>query len=464
MAPDGTTLRGRLLQWLLIPLGVIWLIGAVATYYIARGYANAGYDQALFESALALGTQVRVEAGRIRVRAPGAALSMLLADRHDRTFYQAASTTGRILSGDPSIALPSLTHWRLKKPLLRNATLHGQRVRIAAIYLPLRQPAPERAVIVQVAQTLVRRDRVMREIVTGVVLPQLLLIMLAGISVWYGVGRGLLSLNRVQQAIANRSHRDLSPVDEAGAPEEVRPLLQSINGLLERLDSALTAQQRFIADAAHQLRTPLAGLKTQTDVALRQTRIEDVQHALTQLSISAQRATRLANQLLALARAEPESLRARPLNPLDLGELCRTVTSEWVPEAMLKDIDLGFEACAGPAMIAGDRLLLREMLANLLDNAIRYTPPRGKVTVCVTDSPSPTVAIDDNGPGIPPGEREHVFQRFHRILGEEQDGSGLGLAIVKEIVVAHAATILLDTSTSHGGTRVVVGFPAYARP
>jgi two-component system sensor histidine kinase TctE len=290
-------------------------------------------------------------------------------------------------------------------------------------------------------------------------LPELLLIGLVGALVWYGVARGLKPLAALQREIGNRSHRDLSPLPEQNAPGEVRSLIRAMNGLLARLSEALSAQQRFIADAAHQLRTPLAGLKTQTELALRQKELDEVRHTLQQINTATGQTTHLVNQLLSLARAEPGANRAQAQQPINLGDLARETTTEWVPRAIERNIDLGFDASAGAANIEGDTLLIKEMLGNLLDNALRYTQRGGQVTVRVAAARNQVMlGIEDNGPGIPAAERERVFERFHRVLGGSAEGCGLGLAIVREIAQSHNADVSLGPGAGGSGTLVTVAF------
>jgi len=231
--------------------------------------------------------------------------------------------------------------------------------------------------------------------------------------------------------------------------------------LLQRLSKTLAAQQRFVADAAHQLRTPVAGIKTQTELALRQSPPEDVQTILSQLHTATEQTTRLINQLLSLARAEPGTERAFAMEHLDLNQLGREVTTEWVPHALAREIDLGFDGSQASAMIEGDAFLLKEMLNNLLDNAIRYTQDGGQITVRIKPARDKVVlSVEDNGPGIPETDRERVFERFYRVLGTGVEGCGLGLAIVREIAQNHAAETTLESGANGKGTVIKVIFPA----
>ncbi|MEO8850088.1 MAG: ATP-binding protein, partial [Casimicrobiaceae bacterium] len=315
-------------------------------------------------------------------------------------------------------------------------------------------------VTVQVASTTLRRRALVEEIVVDVILPQLLLIALAGVLVWFGVARGLAPLRALQQALAMRSHRDLSPVAAPNVPGEIEPLLVSVNDLMARLDAVLQQQNRFIADAAHQLRTPVAGQKAHIEIAMREEDPVRLRQALAQLYIGVERMSRLVAQLLSLARNEPNTVKSLVLEPVDLARLAFDATMEWVPQAYRRNIDLGFDGQREHVVVQGDASRLTELINNLLDNAIRYSCDGGRVTVSVAASPTPRVAVSDDGPTIPVPDRERVFERFHRLLGSPADGSGLGLAIVREIATLHAATIVLDDDVDGVGNTFAVSFPA----
>ena len=291
--------------------------------------------------------------------------------------------------------------------------------------------------------------------------PQGILVILAALAVWLGVGLGLRALTSVRTEIENRSHVDLSPIRETNTPYEVRPLVRAMNDLLSRLSAALAAQQRFIADAAHQLRTPVAALKTQAELAVRQVRDGEAQATLQQLHTAADHAARLVNQLLTLARAEPGSHRSVMREHVNLAALARETTGEWVPRSLNRRIDLGFDDTSTDATISADPFLVRELLNNLIDNAINYTPAGGHITVRVTtDDDKPSLEVEDNGSGIPEDERVRVFERFYRSAGGSPEGCGLGLAIVREIAQGHGATASILSGANHRGTRVVIEFPS----
>jgi two-component system sensor histidine kinase TctE len=299
------------------------------------------------------------------------------------------------------------------------------------------------------------------------VLPQLLLIVMATAVVWIGVSRGLEPLQRLRRAVSDRSHLHLSPIDTHDVPGEVRPLVDEVNELMARLATTFDFQNRFVADAAHQLKTPVSGLKAQIELALREKDPERVRHSLAQLYVSADRLSHLVRQLLSLARNEPGALETVQLQPLDLNAFALEVSMEWVPHAIKRRIDLGFEGTEHPVMIDADGDRLRELINNLIDNAIRYSHEGGRVTVRTGDAADGhcRLSISDDGPSIPVAERARIFERFHRLLGTQEDGSGLGLAIVSEIATLHGARIHLEEDVDGvGNTFSVVFQPSRLAP
>jgi len=460
--PEKATLRRQLLISLLAPIVLVTLISSVISYYYAFNFATLAYDYSLFDSALDISRQIHIVEGRVRVDLPRAALDMLESDEHDRIYYMVNDAKGVFVAGHRGLPLPN-ERAPAGKPVYYDGSYRGSPVRIAALYSMVPGASDPEPVLIQVAETLNKRHILADEILLGMLWPELLLIVLVGVLIWYGVERGLRPLAALQREISNRSHRDLSPLAEHNVPGEVHALIHAMNDLLARLNEAMSAQQRFIADAAHQLRTPLAGLKTQTELALRQQELSEVRHTLQHLNTATGRTTHLVNQLLSLARAEPGAGRTQELQALNLGDLARDSTTEWVPRAIERNIDLGFDGTPDATGIEGDPLLIREMLGNLLDNAIRYTESGGQVTVRVAVKRDKVeLSVEDNGPGIPPAERERVFERFHRVLGSGAEGCGLGLAIVREIAQSHAAETRLGPGASGRGTLVTVAFPKAA--
>ncbi len=460
-APENASLREQLLVRLLTPVVLVTLISSVISYYYAFNYATLAYDYSLYDSALDISRQVHVINGELRIDLPRAALDMLESDKHDNVYYMVNDSQGRLITGYNGLPLPKKAGIS-GKPVYYDDVFVDSPVRLTALTIPVTGlPQNQDHIQIVVAETLNKRHTLANEILLGMVLPELLLVALIGLLIWYGVARGLRPLIDLQAEISSRSHRDLSPLPVQNAPGELRALVGAMNGLLSSLSIALAAQQRFIADAAHQLRTPLAGLRTQTELALRQNDPEEVRKTLRQIDTATARTTHLVNQLLALARAEPGANRLRAAQRIDLTELARTTATEWVPHAIERNIDLGFEGGITAVGVNGDPILLKELLGNLIDNAIRYTPPGGQVTVAVTSAlRNCLLSVEDNGPGIPAEERERVFERFHRLLGNGADGCGLGLAIVREIAYGHGATVALEEAVGGHGTRISIEFPA----
>jgi two-component system sensor histidine kinase TctE len=450
-------LRKQLLAWLLVPLFVLLFIDSVFSYRVALEFSQRAYDRALVEVARDLSLHLHRESGVVTLNLPEEARRILLEDADDRIYYLVLDAGGRRIAGDavlePAVATPGPD----ASERFYDARIDGQPVRVVEVTVAAQ--GDRVAAKVRVAETTGRRTALAREILLAVVLPQALLLVVAGIVVWIGVVRGLAPLERVRRAVAARSHREWSPVAEEDVPGEVRPLLQEIDDLVARLDQALTVQVRFIADAAHQLKTPITVLKANLELALRDADPARAREALEAAHAGLDRLSRIVLQLLSLARNEPDATREVVLEPLDLGTIALEAASAWVPAALRRGIDLGFEGANDKATVRGDASRLRELLDNLIDNAVRYSAHGGKVTVRVAASP-PAVHIDDDGPRIPPEERQRVFERFHRLLGNKEGGSGLGLAIATEIARIHGATIALDHDEDGVGNTFSVTFPA----
>ncbi len=454
-------LRTQLLTWLLVPLFVLLTADTLISYWVALNFSQRAHDRTLVEVAREVSLHLRGTNGGLLLDMPPEARRVLLVDPVDRIHFEVTTVDGWRIDGAPLAPAGGVAAKRSKSEIFYDGVFDGEEVRIVELRLAP-DPAPGRAgAVVRVAETKLKRNELAREILLSVVLPQVLLILIACVVVWVGVVRGLSPLQRLQRAVASRSDRDRSPVAVDNVPGEVSPLLHSINELLSRLDHVLTLQSRFVSDAAHQLKTPMAALKTQFEVALRETDPQRMREALQGIYPRLERLSRLVSQLLSLARNEPDAVSAVTLAPLDLDALALDVATGWVPEALKKHIDLGFEGAERPVQVSGDPVRLRELLDNLLDNAVRYSRDGGRITVRVSTAP-PTVDVNDDGPSIPPEERERVFERFHRLLGSGQDGSGLGLAIARDIARLHRGEITLreDTSDGIGNTFSVVLPPA----
>jgi len=456
--PTGSaaSLRRLLLAWLLLPLALWSLVSAVVAYWLALYFTTDAYDHALRGSIRDLERQLTVVQGRVIVELPPAAVQILEWNEADHVYYRVFTSTGRHVAGDPSLPEP------LVAPSSRigyfDASFRGAEVRVAAARVA--RPGAE-PVIVEVAETTDARRNITGKILIATLALGALLVALASVGVWLGIGRGLAPLERLRLEIERRSDIDLRPLDAGRAPVEVRPLVDAINALLSRLDSAMAAHQRFVANAAHQLRTPLAGLRTQAELGALETEPHAVRQCLDQVRQAAERATRLVNQLLSLARLEPRGGRPLLAEPIDLDELARSVTARFVPQALQAGLDLGYEGRPDQVRVLGDRLLIEELLGNLIDNAIRYVASGGVATVRVTrESDAAVLTVEDNGPGIPEEERPHVLERFQRgSTAGSRAGSGLGLSIVREIAETHHASLRLESADNGNGIRIRVAFP-----
>ena len=477
---EQRSLFGEILDWMLTPLLLLWPVSLALTWLVAQGLANKPFDRALEYNAHALAQLVTVQRGKVQFNLPQPASEILRADDSDTVYYQVLGPTGAFLSGERELPRPPEDDRPQPGEVrLRDAELRGIDIRVA--YIWVRPPttsatggaAGSELALVQVAETREKRSVLATEIIKGVMLPQFVILPLAVLLVWLALARGIQPLNQLEERIRARRPDDLSPLDHKAVPLEVAPLVDSVNDLLGRLNDSLATQKRFLADAAHQLKTPLAGLRMQADLAQReQFNAEELKQSLKQIGRASMRATHTVNQLLALARAE-NSGKAVVQQPCDLAALAIEAVRDTVPRAMKKHIDLGYDGAqpgAPGVLMQGNPTLLKEMIRNLLDNAVNYTPssPRqpGVVTARVLADPFGRVLlvqVEDTGPGIPESERELVFQPFYRSLGTNVDGSGLGLPIVHEIALQHRAAI--EIADAHPGqvppgTRVTVRFDA----
>jgi two-component system sensor histidine kinase TctE len=453
------TLQRKLLAWLLGPLFGLLILDTLISYSTSLNFSNQAYDRSLQEVAREIFLHVKPNGSGPKLEISPAAERVLRIDQDDRLHYKVSTADGRFIGGDPALHRPPSARPKGGTPLFYDAVLHGEPVRVVAAHLSFDDNATSGVVLVQVAETLNKRNRLTRDILASVVLPQLLLIVLATATVYFGVARGLIPLQRLKQAVSDRSHLDLSPIGIRDVPGEVRPLVEEVNDLMHRLGKTLDFQNRFIADAAHQLKTPVAGIKAQIELALRESDPAQLQQSVARLYVSADRLSRLVGQLLSLARNEPGAVAAIHLQTLDLNALALEITMEWVPEALKRNIDLGFEGAGSAAMIDGDPHRLRELINNLIDNAVRYSQDGGRATVKVAHGEQPQLSVSDDGPSIPVEERERIFERFHRLLGTHTEGSGLGLAIVSEIAALHKARITLEEDLDGIGNTFTIFFP-----
>ena len=451
-------LRSQLLWRLLPPVLIVIFIATFFAYRLSLSLAQGAYDAALFDSARSLAQQIEVVGGsKPTLALPRVAEEILLSDPYDRIFYRVSAADGSTLAGDARVPLPAEAPTEAQPVRFYDARIGPHRVRAGAYGLFNGSASPIGTVIF--AETLIKRTRLSERVLATLVVPLVLVTLVVSGLVWYGVRSGLAPLDDLASALAKRGWGDLRALGAEGVPGEVRPLVESLDNLMQRLDAAQSAQQRFISEAAHQLRTPLAGLSAQVERALRAQDVVALKPALEQLHHSSRRVTRLVNQLLVLARAEPGADPQRQFARFDLARLVQETCREWVPEALAANVDLGFAGEAGPVLLVGHEVLLGEMLNNLIDNALRYGSRAGQsVTVRLSREPRVEIAVEDEGPGIAEEERSRIFERFHRLPGSAPGGAGLGLAIVREIAHLHGAEVTVSDGPGGRGASFRVAF------
>ncbi|UZN50518.1 sensor histidine kinase N-terminal domain-containing protein [Cupriavidus cauae] len=501
------SLRVHLLRALATPLFALVLASGSLSYWLAAHYTTQVFDRALYGVANNIAQQIRIAGPRLEHDIPAIAQTLVEAEGSDRIYWRIHGPDGLIGGMDTWLGYGT-GQTTLHDARLFYAWFSGRQVR--AVRLPVHldpvqttpadgdidttadmaggvadnvidsvpndaagsASAPQAAgspsrgpIVVEVAELLDRRETAANEILLSVSVPLILLLLVGSLILSHVLKEELVPLQILTDKLNRQTARSLASLDETQVPAEVEPLIRALNALLARLRDALDAQRKFIADAAHQLRTPLTAVKLHADRAVEAENPEVTRHALRELQSAADRAVRLSNQLLSLARAEPGlSLeRLGPIEHFDLATLAFETGAEWVPQALARHIDLGFETLPGPtftgaapSMVRGNRLLLREALNNLIDNAVKYVPAGGRITVraggeAIGHRGMAVVMIEDNGPGIAPARREEVFKRFFRgdhVPGRSPEatpgGAGLGLAIVHEIISLHHGSISIE--------------------
>lgn len=472
---EQRSLFGEILDWMLTPLLLLWPISLALTWLVAQGIAGKPFDRALEYNVQALAQLIVTDHRRTQINLPLPARDILRADDSDLIYFQVLGARGELLSGEKDFPRPPED----EKPQpgdvkWRDDEMRGQDVRVAYQWVPLDLPGnPVALALIQVAETREKRSVLATEIIKGVMLPQFVILPLAVLLVWLALARGIKPLHQLEERIRRRSPDDLSPLDDKAVPLEVAPLVSSVNDLLTRLKDSMATQKRFLADAAHQLKTPLAGLRMQADLAQREgTSTDELKRSLQQIGRASIRATHTVNQLLALARSEGSGAQMA-IFPCDLARLTMEVIQDSLHRALDKRIDLGYDGAepgSNGIALDGNPTLLKELIRNLVDNAINYTPSTqdqpGVITARVfaeNETGSVVLQVEDSGPGIGESERDLVFQPFYRTLGTDADGTGLGLAIVQEIARRHGADVRLgDTHPDRHppGARFTVRFEA----
>jgi len=453
------SLRARLLLWLLLPLAAFVIVTGYASYLRAVDTANRVQDRALQASAEVIAGQVAWFDGRLVVHVPPAALSLFDSPFGDQVFYNVIDDAGRVLAGNPGLGPPLAG---AANPVFYPTTFQGLPVRVVQLSRLMFNDGHAHKVIVTVGQTLKGNRDLVRTLSTPALTREVALLLLAALLAVCGLTVELRPLLRVRDEVAGRDPMDLEPVRAGDLPQELRPIVEAINQCIQRLNEHVLRQKRFIADAAHQIRTPLAILGTQLQYATQMQDDSRLREIIGSAEGSTQTMTDLVNKLLLLSQAEAQSASGPGMGQAvaDVVPAVTAVLEDLVVLAQRKQIDLGADMPTDSVKVRINEWMLVAVISNLVDNAIRYTPDGGEVTVAVSVAQGfATLAVSDNGPGIPPEARPKVFDRFYRNAQPHQQGSGLGLAIVKEIVVAAQGNISLLPGIDGNGVTFAVSLP-----
>ncbi|MFC4765693.1 sensor histidine kinase [Dyella koreensis] len=448
------SVRRRLLGYLLAPLTLMLVIGVAIDHHSIVSPIYAAFDRSLSRAVLAVAAQIhRQPGGQFDIMLPDHPPPPLRALPEERFFYRVSNEQGATLAGSPDLPVVPAIH--NDEFAYQDADYHGMGLRLVSYRLV---EAGERLVIT-VGETPHRRNRAVHQMdLSFGVNDSVQMLLVFGIAL-FGISVALRPLQRLRDQITGRPAHILTALPTEQVPSEVLPLVDSLNTLLATVRESALSQQHFLANAAHQLRTPLTGLKAQLEVLVRETSGTPLQSRIDQLHGGIDRLAHTANQLLALARAEPSAHGSSHFLPVDLSNLVAEVIGASLDRALAYDIDLG--ADCQPAEVSGVYWVLHELLTNLVDNAIRYTPPGGHITLrCGVAQGQPFLEVDDTGSGIPPEERERVKERFYRGQNSGGDSCGLGLSIVDESARAHGATFSILDGGCGRGTRMRIDFPA----
>lgn len=451
-----TSLRSQLLLWLLLPLGIFVAVSSWITYRNAVDMATATHDRLLLGSARIIAEQIRYDDGIFLVEVPPSALELFQSGAHDHVYYRVTSAHGTLLAGSDDLPLPTGS-LHPETAIFFSTTFRGENVRISAYGKSVISAPDDELIIVEVAQTLHSHKIFSDQIWEHAVLQHSLILVFVAVLLGLGVRSALAPALQLRDHMQRRKPDSLEPLARMNIPDELVPIVDAVNHYVTRLDEHMAAHSRFIANASHQLRTPLTVLATQVDYGLRSGDILGKDAALRGMDVSLQHGIRLVNQLLLLSSAETAGDRRDGANAeeSDLVIVVQQVLEEFTAFAQDKRIDLGFD-CAYDSMAVSNGML-HELIANLVDNALRYTPYGGMVTVSLEKNAGAIILkVADDGPGIPEQERQRVFERFYRLSSSNPDGTGLGLAIVAEIAAAIGAAIVLSATEEERGLTVTV--------
>lgn len=460
------SLKNQLRLWLLLTMLLVLGVSAALSYSRALHYATQAYDQALLRTVLALADEVIIDANNeVKIEIPEVASHLLSYNEGDRIYIRISAPNGKLVFGEANLPPPAQAPAG-NQQVYYNSHYKNEAIRAVTFGLPESNASNAQNILITMAETTGKRDAMVAEMVEEMLLPQVLMMILAAIVIELGIHFALKPMQDLRESLHQRSHRDLSPLDTSASPLELQPLLQAMNALLSRVKAGIQQQQQFIADASHQLRTPIAGLQTQAELALRSHPPAEVQEPLNYMLRSTTRLSHLIQRLLSLARTDAASSQL-VFKPVSLTSIIYDECARWVGPASDKQIELEVLIETQQDQVLGDALMLSEMLNNLLENAIQYTPEQGLLRIRLWQAGKHLLLqVADSGVGIPADQTALIFERFHRLDPNQGNGCGLGLAIVAEIAEHHNASIsvaqgLQHPITHHLGSQFTVKFDRY---
>lgn len=460
------SLKNQLRLWLLLTMLLVLGVSAALSYSRALHYATQAYDQALLRTVLALADEVVIDShNQVKIEIPEVASHLLSYNEGDHIYIRISDPDGKLVFGEAGLPLPAVAPAD-NQQIYYNQRYKQEAIRAVTFGLPENTAPHARNILITMAETTGKRDAMVAEMVEEMLLPQVLMMVLAAIVIELGIYFALKPMQDLRDALHLRSHRDLSPLDTTTSPLELQPLLQAMNALLSRVKAGLQQQQQFIADASHQLRTPIAGLQTQAELALRSHPPAALQEPLNYMLRSTTRLSHLIQRLLSMARTDAATSQL-VFQPVSLTAIIAEECARWIGPASDKQLELEVRIETQHDHVLGDALMLSELLNNLLENAIQYTPEQGLLDIRLwEDGQSLQLQVTDSGVGIPPDQTALIFERFHRLDPNQGNGCGLGLAIVAEIAEHHNASIrvtpgLIHPGTAHIGSQFTVKFERY---
>lgn len=460
------SLKNQLRLWLLLTMLLVLGVSAALSYSRALHYATQAYDQALLRTVLALADEVIIDTNNeVKIEIPEVASHLLSYNEGDRIYIRISAPNGKLVFGEANLPPPAQAPAG-NQQVYYNSHYKNEAIRAVTFGLPESNAPNAQNILITMAETTGKRDAMVAEMVEEMLLPQVLMMILAAIVIELGIHFALKPMQDLRESLHQRSHRDLSPLDTSASPLELQPLLQAMNALLSRVKAGIQQQQQFIADASHQLRTPIAGLQTQAELALRSHPPAEVQEPLNYMLRSTTRLSHLIQRLLSLARTDAASSQL-VFKPVSLTSIIYDECARWVGPASDKQLELEVLIETQQDQVLGDALMLSEMLNNLLENAIQYTPEQGLLRIRLWQAGKHLLLqVADSGVGIPADQTALIFERFHRLDPNQGNGCGLGLAIVAEIAEHHNASIsvaqgLQHPITHHLGSQFTVKFERY---